>query len=196
MSSSQDQPIHGQPVSQRGHAGHDRQHWTQWIHWRIGRDVLLLILLGFSAVGAVIGASTGIASLSQVEKVRASQERLLDGSPEQSAKFAGSNPSNPHLTLISENRERYLDVVIGQNRTEGWTLETNLPASDSGKRYQMWVRSGAAVLPVAFSGRSLVNTYFSFPANSTSVFVTQEPEAGSLQPTGAEVVGGDIPAPE
>lgn len=194
MSDQQQPADSNSPLGQTGSP--NRRHWSEWIHWRIGRDVALLTLMGFAAVGAVIGASTGIASLRQVEKVRVSHEQLLDGTPEQSARFAANNPSNPHLTLVSSNRERYVDVVIGENRTEGWTLESNLGPAASNKRYQIWVEAGGNTYPVAFAGRKLTNVYFSFPPQASAVFVTEEPESGTMAPTGDRLAGGNIPLKE
>ena len=161
-------------------------------HWRLGRDVSLVILTTLAAIGAVIGASTGINSLRQVNSISAAQTQLLDGTADEAAKAADSNPSNAHLTLVSTNRQQYVDAVIGASHREGYLLKSNLEGAGSGRGYQLWARTPGGSISVGLAGSSIGALYFSVPVSATSIFITNESDRGAIQPTGSPLVEGNV----
>ena len=166
--------------------------------WRAAAAILLLVAGGsiLYAVRARDAARSDLAVMR--DKSAAEIARLRDSIAAQEAVLSAlTGPGVRVVELASEgarqpNGRMFWDQVAGR-----WTfIGHDLPTLDPGRTYQLWVitTGGERVSAGTFQpvgGRALVQATYALPEDQLgAIAVTEEPEGGVPQPTGAIVIAG------
>lgn len=86
-----------------------------------------------------------------------------------------------------------VSFVSSRSLNKALFVAKDLPATESGKRYQLWTLKGTKAVPDNLLDGGTRHQWFSGPvADSTDLALTIEPEAGSAQPTPPVVASAPI----
>lgn len=166
--------------------------------WRMAAAILLFI-----AGGAVLLAIRARdAARVELAAVRAGSEaeiaKLRDSIAAREEVLAAlTGPNVAVVELASQGAREPNGRMFWDQRAGRWTfIAHDLPALNPGRTYQLWVitTGGERVSAGTFQpvgGRALVQATYALPEDQLgAIAVTEEPEGGVPQPTGAIIIAG------
>ena len=132
--------------------------------------------------------SVGRAAADSLRAVVADRDRLV-------ANLTG--PQVAVMTLASSGTQAPSARMFWDQSVNAWTFVAhNLPKPKAGRTYQLWLvtaklKISAGTFMPGANGDAVVRATYALPKNAlAAVAVTDEPEAGSLQPTTTPVIVG------
>jgi anti-sigma factor RsiW len=189
------------------HPAHEGRHEAEYFTSQLG---------WWLAAAASLVAAVSLASLYQVTQER---DAATIASRAASADGSSRAPILDSLRADLEDRDRVIANLTGPNvavmtlaatgpnapsarmfwnhSANAWTFVAhNLPMPAAGRRYQLWLvtakqKISAGTFMPGINGDAMMHATYELPANAlAAVAVTDEPEAGSAQPTTTPVIAG------
>jgi anti-sigma factor RsiW len=148
-----------------------------------------------AAVVVVLAVAGGLRLRSTIQDQDDQIGRMAtDAALSQAAAAASTSPGSRVVHLASSDRSVLADAVITPGGT-GYLWNVQLPQPAAGRAYQLWAIVGDDKVSVGVLSASARVHRFAVPAGSVGALaVTDEPMAGSVQPTTAPVLLGTLPS--
>ena len=151
------------------------------------RSKTVSILAAVTALAAAVAAVAGLAVVRQLDQLQNFEERVSGGSVELAAREAGSDPSNDHVSLVSNDGKYYVEAVISEEG-RGFIFDGKLPRLADDRTYQLWGVTGTQAISLGILGNDPEAFAFILPEGVKALAITNEVDSGVVSPLQPPVV--------
>ena len=198
-----DKPFHILLPHTANAGAHHPTHWTAERAWWLALAASLVAVVSLGSLYQVMHERDTIVAAYQMAVGDRSLDRVVADSLRAAAVDRDrliANLTGPQVavvTLASAGAQAPSARMFWDQSVDAWTFVAhNLPKPKSGRTYQLWLvtarqKISAGTFMPAANGDAVVRATYALPKGTlAAVAVTDEPEAGSAQPTTVPVIVG------
>lgn len=156
------------------------------------RAVSSLAVSLLAAAAVLVIALLAVQVVAQDRRIERLANRSSTSGIDEAIAAASADPDARTVELASGDGALQARVVLLDGR--GYVVGGNLPALPAGQTYQLWAKSGDALLSVGVLGAKFDRTGFAVGVDPELLAITAERSPGVLSSKNVPVVVGDVPA--